>query len=165
MAYKFCSMCSAKLKQEKGGNLACIKCDFVNYRNPRPTASALVLYKNKLLLTKRGRAPYKGWWELPGGFVERGESADHAVVRELKEETGLKIKLERIIGIYPDIYTYNSDQFYTLNIFYVAKALSGKLKVMDDICDSKWYAKKDLPKNIAFKNGQLAIKDLLKIWN
>jgi len=165
MSYKYCSICGSQLKKNKDNNLACTKCDFVNYRNPRPTASALVLYKNKLLLTKRGRAPYRGRWELPGGFVDRGESADHAVIRELKEETGLKIKLEKIIGIYPDIYTYNSDQFHTLNIFYIAKASSEKLKAMDDVSEAKWFAKKDLPKNIAFKHGQLAIKDLLKIWN
>jgi len=164
MAYRYCSICGAKLSCRPDGNLACTKCNFVNYRNPRPTASALVLYKNKLLLTKRGKRPYKGWWELPGGFIDRGESSEEAAIREIKEEVGLKIQLMKIIGIYPDIYTYNSDQYHTLNIFYLAKSASSKIQAFDDVCDSHWFAKKDLPKNIAFKNGQSAIKDFIKIW-
>ncbi|MBI2050300.1 MAG: NUDIX hydrolase [Parcubacteria group bacterium] len=164
MSYKFCSICGGRLKLRPDDNLACTKCDFVNYRNPRPTATALVLHKNKLLLTRRARAPYKGSWDLPGGFIDRGEDPKRAVVRELKEETRLDISVKKIFGIYPDEYTHGSDSFHTLCIIYVAAAKASSLGAFDDVSESKWFAKKDMPKKIAFKSNQRAIKDFLKIW-
>lgn len=164
MLYKYCSICGARLKKSKDDNLECTKCDFVNYRNPRPTSTALVLYKNKLLLTKRARAPFKGSWDLPGGFIERGENADEAAIRELKEETGLDIKITKFFDVYTDKYTCGSDSFHTLCVLYIATANKVSLKAMDDVCEAKWFAKKDIPKKIAFKSNQLAIKDFLKIW-
>lgn len=165
MAYKFCSICGSRLKLRKDDNLECTKCDFVNYRNPRPTATALVLYKNKLLLTKRARDPYKGCWDLPGGFINKGESAEKAAIRELKEETGLDIKIKGILGIYPDQYISGSNSCYTLCIVYIANTKSISLKALDDVIESKWFSKRDIPKHIAFKSNRQAIKDFLKIWN
>lgn len=164
MIYKYCSLCGKKLKQRSDGNLACTGCAFINYRNPRPTATALVLYKNKLLLTKRARAPYKGSWDLPGGFIDRGEDPQEAVVRELKEETGLDITIKRILGIYPDEYTHGPDSFHTLCLIYIATARTASLGAFDDVSESKWFAQNDMPKKIAFKSNQRAIKDFLKIW-
>lgn len=164
MAYKYCSICGKKLKQRKDGNLSCSGCGFVNYRNPRPTATALVLYKNKLLLTKRALSPYKGWWDLPGGFIDRGENPQAAVERELKEETGLDIQVKKIFGIYPGTYTFGNDPFHTLNIIYLASSNSGSLGAFDDVCASRWFAKPDLPQKIAFDSNQQVIKNFKKIW-
>lgn len=166
MTYAFCSICGAKLKLRKDDNLACTKCDFVNYRNPRPTATALVLHKNKVLLTKRAKAPFKDKWDLPGGFIERGENPQDAARRELKEETGLDITIKDVLGIYPDEYTHGSDSFHTLCIVYIASSRTSALKALDDVSASKWVDKKDItPSKIAFKSNQRAIKDFLKIWN
>ena len=164
MIYKYCSICGKNLKPRPDGNLACAKCDFVNYRNPRPTATALVLYKNKLLLTKRARAPYQGWWDLPGGFIDRGEDSSRAVVRELKEETGLNINVKKIFGIYPGTYKFGNDPFHTLNIIYLATANTDSLGAFDDVSASRWFAKREMPKKIAFDSNQKVIKDFIKIW-
>lgn len=164
MSYKYCSICGRKLKQRSDGNLVCTNCSFVNYRNPRPTATALVLYKNKLLLTKRARAPYQGWWDLPGGFIDRGEDPLQAVMRELKEETDLGIVVKKIFGIYPGTYKFGNDPFYTLNIIYLAAAPTDTLGAFDDVSASRWFTKRDLPKKIAFNSNQQVIKDFIKIW-
>jgi len=164
MVYRFCSICGSKLKINRQGNLACQKCDFVNYRNPRPTATALVFYKNKILLTKRARPPFKGWWDLPGGFMERGESPEAAVKRELKEETGLDIKIKKIFGIYPGTYPSAEEPFHVLSIVFLAESKNQSLKALDDVAESRWFAKKGLPRKIAFDSNQKVIKDFLKKW-
>src|SRR3989338_2196561 len=58
----------------------------------RVTACAILEKDNKLLLIKRNTEPFKGYWSLPGGHIDFGESAETAVIREVKEETGLEFK-------------------------------------------------------------------------
>lgn len=164
MIYKYCSICGTKLKRRKDGNLACSECLFVDYRNPRPTVTALVLYQNKLLLTKRAERPFKGWWDLPGGFIDRGERPEQAVIRELKEETNLDIKIKKIFGIYPGTYPSSFGPFYILSLVYMANSPTKSLEALDDVSESRWFAKKDMPKKIAFDSNQLVIRDFLKIW-
>jgi len=162
--YSYCSICGGRLKLNKEKNLACGQCQFVNYRNPRPTATALVLRKNKLLLVKRTRAPLKGWWDLPGGFVERNETARQTLARELKEETGLRASHIKFFGTYVGTYPSSFDPFHILTIVYLVKNPQGKLKAMDDVSESRWFAEKELPKKIAFDSNQKIIKDFLKIY-
>ena len=161
--YKYCSICGAELKKQNG-NLACVKCSFVNYRNPRPTVTGLILHKNKLLLTKRARSPFKNWWDLPGGFVERGETAEQALIRELKEETGLDIWGLKFFGTYKGVFHSLSDPFDVLSIVYCAKSPTGQLQALDDVSESKWFSKNEIPTKIAFDSNQEIIKDFLKIW-
>jgi len=162
--YKFCSICGGRLKKDKRGNLACIKCSFINFRNPRPTATGLILYKNRLLLTKRGKAPFKGWWDLPGGYVERGETAEQALKREIEEETGLDIKIKNVFGTYSGTASFGADKYWILSIVFFAQAQSQSLQANDDISDSRWFAKSEIPSKIAFDSNQKIIKDFLKIW-
>jgi len=163
MIYQYCAICGSKLKKQRN-NLACTKCGFVNYRNPRPTVTGLVLYKNKLLLTKRARIPFKGWWDLPGGFVERGENAEEAILRELEEETGLKIKIKNFFGIYSGTFSSSFESFDILSIVYFAQGSGEPLRALDDVSQSKWFAKKEIPSKIAFDSNQKIIKDFLNFW-
>ena len=75
------------------------------YDYPRPmlTADCMVVNdRNEVLLVRRGNDPYKGCWALPGGFMEMDETLEHCAVRELEEETGLKVDEQdiRLIGVY-----------------------------------------------------------------
>ncbi len=164
MKYKYCSICAGRLKKRKDSNLECPKCGFINYRNPRPTASALVLYKDKLLLTKRAHAPFAGWWDLPGGFVDRGEDPAAAIKRELKEETGLSIKVKKLLGVYPGFYPASFDPFHVLSLVYLAQASTSKLQALDDVAESRWFDKKELPHQIAFDSNQKVMREFKKIW-
>lgn len=163
MLYKYCSICGEKLIK-KNDHLACSECDFVNYQNPRPTVTGLILYKNKLLLTKRAGAPFKNWWDLPGGFMEKGENAEEALVREIKEETSLKISIQKMFGTYPGTYPSDFDPFDIVSIVYVATSKKGELQALDDVSESKWFSKAEIPSKIAFDSNQEIIKDFLKIW-
>jgi 8-oxo-dGTP diphosphatase len=84
------------LIQESAGAGDDLKCT-------RPlTVDGIILYDNKLVLVRRGNEPFKGRLALPGGFVEKDETVEQAVVRETKEETGLDTEIVRLIGVYSD---------------------------------------------------------------
>ncbi len=164
--YRFCSICGGRL-EPKSGNLHCAKCDFINYQNPRPTVTALILNRGKILLVKKKQAPFKGWWDLPGGFVDKGEHPGKTLARELKEELGISVKRKKFFGLYTGTYPSPTDPFFILSAVYVVKPKPGKVGISDkgELKDLGWFSRKDLPPKIAFDSNRRALKDFLKIWS
>lgn len=68
-----------------------------------PCAGVVIVRDGRILLSKRAKAPYAGWWEVPGGFVERGEHPTQAAVREAREELGIEVRLTGLIGTYLEV--------------------------------------------------------------
>ena len=165
--YKFCSICGGKLKLGTAHPF-CRKCGFVNYRNPRPTVTALILNKDKILLTKRRREPFKSWWDLPGGFIDYNEIPEEALRRESKEELGFNPVKLNFFGIYRGTYPSSFDPFHILNVVYIVRLKdAGEIKVKDkeELSAIRWFTKKELPRKIAFDSNRQIMKDFLKIWN
>jgi NAD+ diphosphatase len=101
----FCPRCARRLaprEMEGRTRYACPdpSCAFVFYDNPLPVAAALVEHEGKVVLVRQHGWPEK-WFGLVTGFIERGESAEDAALRELKEELGLDGHIESLIGVYP----------------------------------------------------------------
>jgi ADP-ribose pyrophosphatase YjhB (NUDIX family) len=168
--FKYCPRCSHELerrqKHEKNHHeperLICPNCEHVVYENPVPTVSAVIINNNnETLLAKRAYDPKKGDWDQLGGFLEPDEDPKAGVKREVKEEAGIEIEIIGFIGIYTDKYPYNNWVAKTLNIYYLAKHLSGIPKARDDVAEVKWFGKDNLPANIAAKNNRQAIDDWL----
>src|SRR5579863_3683031 len=95
----FCTYCGAALACRRHGNdvperLTCTRCGTVTYNSPSLLVSAYIFAEDRLLLMRRGLAPYEGKWAPPGGFVEAGESLDAAISREVQEEVGLCLPRE-----------------------------------------------------------------------
>ena len=124
----------------------CPKCGYVAFRNAKPAAGLLIERAGKLLLVRRERAPFKDRWDIPGGFLEADESPDKGAVREAREETGLRVRLDELIGVYHD----KSGGDYTFNVYYKAHPVGGTEKAGDDASELKWFAAGRLPKHIAF---------------
>jgi len=99
---------------------------------PRLTVDCVVFNADGVVLIRRGVEPYKGWFALPGGFVEIGESVEHACSREMEEETGLKIdsNVLKLIGVYsaPD----RDPRRHTVSIAFLGHSNLETLQAGDD---------------------------------
>lgn len=78
----------------------CQRCDFIDYQNPKIVAGSVVLKDDKILLCKRAIEPRKGFWTLPAGFMELGESVEEAAQREAHEEALAKIDIDCLLAVY-----------------------------------------------------------------
>jgi len=113
----------------------------------------LIERNGALLLVKRERAPYKGYWDIPGGFLEADEAPEKGAKREAREETGLRIALDRLVGLYHD---RNGDD-YTFNAYYVAHAIGGREQAGDDASELRWFPVASLPARLAFPGHTRAV--------
>ena len=129
--------------------LFCNRCKEPIYENPLPATCLVVVdSKDRVLLVKRSVEPKKGFWCLPGGFMELGETPEQAALRELKEETGLAGRIEMLLGVYA-----NPSVIYhtVLMVGYLVKSYSGTLIAGDDAMDAAFFNYDRLPE-IAFES-------------
>ncbi len=102
MAYlEYCSNCGNKntFGYHAGRKrYHCTRCGTIHYENPKPTATMVCPKGKSILLVKRAFEPAKGFWSLPGGFMELNETLQMAAQRELKEETNLNGKVSQVLG-------------------------------------------------------------------
>ena len=129
----------------------------MNYKSPKLTVDGIVLKDGKILLIKRKNQPFEGKWALPGGFVEYGEKTENATVREVFEETGLKTKINHLVGVYSD--PNRDPRGHTVSIVYILDMYNGKLKSCGDACDTKFFDLKNLP-DLSFDH-ECIIKEVL----
>lgn len=78
----------------------CQRCDFIDYQNPKIVAGSIVLKGDEILLCKRSIEPRKGFWTLPAGFMELGESVEEAARREAQEEALADIEIDHMLAVY-----------------------------------------------------------------
>lgn len=102
---KYCSECGSRLTaQDRPGDraprYACRQCHAVFYLNPRLVVACLTICDDRVLLCKRGVAPGYGLWNLPCGFIEKGELASRAAVREALEEAQTTVELGRPYALF-----------------------------------------------------------------
>ena len=130
----------------------------MNYKSPKLTVDGIVLKDRKILLIKRKNKPFEGKWALPGGFVEYGEKTEDATVREVLEETGLKTKINHLVGVYSD--PNRDPRGHTVSIIYLLDTTGkGELKSGDDASEAKFFDLKNLP-DLSFDHEGI-IKDFL----
>jgi ADP-ribose pyrophosphatase YjhB (NUDIX family) len=152
----FCPACGSPLvEKEIDGRprRVCPACGRVHWRNAKPCAGALVQRNGKVLLVRRAVEPFRGYWDIPGGFCEADEHPTETAIRETREETGLEIELTGLLGLWLDEY----GGVTTLNAYYLARPLTEQIQAGSDADGAAWFAPNALPRRIAFTNGRQAL--------
>jgi 8-oxo-dGTP diphosphatase len=106
------------------------------YQNPALAVDALWVRNGRVLLVLRGRAPFRGRWALPGGFVELRETVEEAVVRELFEETGLRARPTGLVGVYSG--PHRDPRKPTTSVVFHMRGRGGTPKGGDDATEARW---------------------------
>lgn len=149
---RYCSQCSAPLPGPPP--VTCPACDTSHWLDAKPCGGALVVRDGRLLLVRRAHDPWRGSWDLPGGFCGPRELPEDAAVREVREETGLVISTTGILGMWID--TYGPDgpdaEKVTLNVYFHATPHHASEQRLDpaEVAEIRWFGPEELPTDLAF---------------
>ncbi len=137
------------------------------YKYPRPavTADCVVITKEsepKVLLVQRGAEPFKGFWAFPGGFMNMDETTEQCAIRELEEETGLKVDEIVQIGAFSKV--SRDPRGRTISVAYLALIdIAVDVKGGDDAAQAEWKSIKFLPE-LAFDHSEI-MGAAMKLYN
>src|SRR5579863_5075109 len=115
-------------------------------KRPLVGVGAIILRRGRILMAQRGKEPLKGWWSLPGGALEIGESLKDAVCREVREETGLEILPLSVFEIFERIIrdADGAPEYHYVLIDYLCRVTGGTLCAGDDVCRVEWVRRSGL---------------------
>lgn len=134
--FKFCPRCGQRTIAIQGdGALCCSACEFLLYMNAATAAGAVIAdEQGRILLLRRARDPSKGKLGIPGGFVDRGESVEEAIVREVREEVNLEVTELEYLYSYPNRYFYREITYVTADLFFACRVKDwSALKALDEV--------------------------------
>lgn len=157
--YQYCPQCKSNLTQ-KHNSYHCPSCNINIYINSKPASDIFLIEDDKVLLAKRAHEPFKGSWDVIGGFLDLGELPEDGVKREVMEETGLEIEILDLLGFYMD--RYGDDGDHVLVNRFIGKITGGDMKANDDVAELKWFPINNLPEDHGFANTLQGFKDLQK---
>ncbi|HEY8491411.1 MAG TPA: NUDIX hydrolase [Dehalococcoidia bacterium] len=162
--YRFCPRCGAALAYlrrpgDRRERPVCSGCGYVFYQHSRVAVGGLVERDGRVLLARRRYAPYRGWWDVPGGFLEEGEHPEDGIRRELREETGLTVRPVRLLAILMDRAAYDGVTYYLLNLFYALEVVGGgEPQPADDVTELRWFSRAELPDRVAFRSCREVVR-------
>jgi ADP-ribose pyrophosphatase YjhB (NUDIX family) len=160
---RFCSDCGApvELMRPDGEALnrhVCTDCRKIHYENPKVVVGAVCEWRDKVLLCRRAIEPRTGFWTIPAGFMEIGESTEAGAIRETWEEATARIEITDLLAI------YNIVRLSQVQIFYRAKLLSPEAKPGAETLELDLFDWDDIPWNdLAFPTVQWILKKAIDV--
>jgi ADP-ribose pyrophosphatase YjhB (NUDIX family) len=155
---RFCERCGHPLERktlEGRERPVCPSCGFVVYLDPKVAAGAIVTVDGRVVLVKRTIEPSRGKWVFPGGYVDRGESTEAAAVREVREEVGLEIRLEDLLGVF----SYTGVP--VVLVVYTGRVAGGKLEGGAEAEEARAFHPSEIPwEDLGFQSTA----DALRRW-
>ena len=161
--YRFCPRCGSglsarSLKAGEPDRLCCGGCEFVFYLDPKVAAGVIVTLGDGILLLQRAIEPAYGAWVFPGGFVDRGEHPEQAAIREAREEAGIDVRLDGVLGVYHD-----PPGNPVVLVVYHGQIVSGEPQALDESLDARLHPLRDIPWDLlAFPTTKLAVRDYVQ---
>lgn len=160
----YCPVCGGTLKQEiivGEKRRVCSSCHRINFENPIVGTAGIVLSnEKKILLGRRAEhVSYAGLWCIPCGYVEYNEDIRQAVVREMKEETGLDVLCGKVFAVHSN---FHNPKQHTVGVWFMCDIISGIPQPGDDVVELGWFKLDELP-DLAFPTDYIVIDDLTKI--
>lgn len=155
---QFCSACGGRL-DHSGRHPVCTACGRTHHRDPKVGVGVVVVQDGRLLLVRRGVPPGKGLWALPAGYVDAGEDPRQAAAREAYEETGLQVRVGRVVDVYASTVPghHRGASFF---LAFEAELVGGTLAPADDALDAGFFGPDDLP-DLAFESTRDAAARVL----
>lgn len=150
----YCPRCGTLLvSKERAGKIRpfCPECDWIFFPDPKVAAGVLIQKDSKVLLVRRANTPRKGFWTLPVGFVDAGESPARAAERECEEETGLKVRVIQLLDVFNQ---QEHKRGAHILILYRGEILGGELHAGDDVDKAAFFSLDKLPP-LAFLTTQV----------
>ena len=129
----------------------------MQFRSPASAAAVVIARGREIVLVRRAIEPYRGQWGLPAGFQDYWETAEDAAIREAREETGLTIRISRLLAVW---YTRDDPRKRSNVVVYLARAVAGELRAADDASAVGFFSLDDLPDAIAFENNRCILRSL-----
>lgn len=145
--FRHCPVCgSAHIEESSPKSKRCSNCGFEYFINPAAAVAAFIVNeKGDLLVVRRDREPAKGMLDLPGGFLDMGESVEEALLREVMEETNLKIATKRYLFSEPNVYRFSDMDINTSDMFFLCTAENvGEEKAADDARECMWLKREEV---------------------
>lgn len=126
---------------------SCGQCGYRTFRNPKTTVTLILVNEEKnILLTKRAIDPFRGMWGTPGGFVDIGERAEDAIIREAREELGIDLTEVSFVRSGLLSYPYDGVDHTLLELAFSARVPSGVIVgAHDDVSEAVFFTPKDIP--------------------
>jgi 8-oxo-dGTP diphosphatase len=150
---KYCPSCATPLEMRQIADAerpVCPKCGRVIYYDPKVAVISVIQRESRILMVRRANQPGYGLWSMPGGYVDRGEVVEEAAAREVREETGLIVRIEHLIGL------FSEPAHPVMVAAYTALETGGHLEAGPETLEVGFFAWDDLPP-LAFPRDQLII--------
>jgi ADP-ribose pyrophosphatase YjhB (NUDIX family) len=159
---KFCSTCGQPVSQRipEGDHLprfVCDSCNVIHYENPRLIVGCVPEYDGKILLCRRAIEPRRGFWTLPAGFMENGESLQAAAAREAMEEALAKVEIGSLLAIVHVL------QAHQVHVMFRARLLDPNIGVGPESLEVGLYDERDIPwPEMAFRSVEFTLRRYLE---
>lgn len=132
----------------------CETCDFIDYVNPKIVVGSVATWENKILLCKRAIEPRLGYWTIPAGFMEEGETVEAGAAREAMEEACADLEIERLLAV------YSIPRISQVQMMFKARLKTPYIDIGPESAEVGLFDWDDIPwSEMAFPSSVWALKD------
>lgn len=162
MVIQFCTQCGSAVsfRIPAGDNRPrhiCTQCAYIHYENPRLVVGCIATWENKILLCRRAIEPRLGYWTLPAGFMENGETTAQAAIRETQEEAGATVELDA------PCLMVNLAHFDQVHLFYRGRLITPDYAAGEESLEVALFSAEDIPwPELAFRSVKLCLEQFLE---